>query len=112
MQSPSFLAYQRQLAAGHGSNCQNLFCMARIPCDNQTRALLDPVAPQHVFPVFADVVAALARSDGLTAFQRLGAHVLIALDGTEYHRSAKVSNPPMKKLPTSVPANGCRFHRR
>jgi len=35
MQSPSFLAHQRQLEEGHGrSNCASLFGIAKIPSDN------------------------------------------------------------------------------
>src|SRR6476469_5998449 len=94
VQSPSFLAFQRRLEAGHGrSHCQTLFGMSRIPTDNHIRAMLDPVAPDHLFPVFGAVVAALERSGGLAAFRRLGSHVLIALDGTEYHRSTKIHCP-------------------
>jgi len=94
MQSPSFLSHQRQLAQGHGrSNCETLFAMTAIPCDNHIRAMLDPVAPVHFDPLFDDAVAALERSGGLTAFRRLGGHVLIALDGTEYYRSAKLHCP-------------------
>ena len=94
VQSPSFLDFQRRLEAGHGrSNCQTLFGMSRIPTDNHIRALLDPVAPDHLFPVFGEVVAALERSGGLTALRRLGSHVLIALDGTEYHRSTRIHCP-------------------
>jgi hypothetical protein len=90
-QSPSFLDHQRQLETGHGrSNCQTLFGISRIPTDNHIRDMLDPVAPDHLFPAFAAAVAALERSGGIRAFQRLGSHLLIALDGTEYHRSAKV----------------------
>jgi DDE family transposase len=90
-QSPSFLAHQRHLAEGQGrSNCETLFGMNRIPTDNHIRALLDPVAPKHLFPVFGETIAALERSGGVAAFRRLGGHVLIALDGTEYHRSSKV----------------------
>ncbi len=38
MQSPSFLAHQRQFQAGHGrSNCASLFGIAKIPCDNHIR---------------------------------------------------------------------------
>ena len=91
MQSPSFLSHQRQLAQGHGrSNCETLFGMSAIPCDNHIRAMLDPVAPARFNPLFDDALAALERSDGLKAFRRLGRHVLIALDGTEYFRSAKL----------------------
>src|SRR3954452_17945375 len=91
MQSPSFLAHQRRLEEGQGrSNCQTLFGLDKIPSDNHIRALLDPVSPDHFHPVFAEVVAELERSGGLAAFRQLGDHVLIALDGTEYHVSSKV----------------------
>jgi hypothetical protein len=93
-QSPSFLAHQRQLAAGHGrSNAHTLFGMSRIPGDSHIRRMLDPVAPDHLFPVFDEVISDLERAGGLAAFQRLGSRVLIALDGTEYHRSTKIHCP-------------------
>src|SRR3954453_22970213 len=56
----------------------------RPPCPDA------PVSPDHFNPVFAEVVAELERSGGLEAFRQLGGHVLIALDGTEYHVSGKV----------------------
>jgi hypothetical protein len=91
MQSPSFLAHQRRLEEGQGrSNCQTLFGLDKIPSDNHVRTLLDPVSPDHFHPVFAEVVSELERSDGLKDFRQLGDHVLIALDGTEYHVSGKV----------------------
>jgi hypothetical protein len=91
MQSPSFLAHQRHLAQGQGrSNCESLFAMTAIPCDNHIRAMLDPVRPAHFDPLFAAAVEELERAGGLGPFRRLGGHVLIALDGTEYFRSAKV----------------------
>lgn len=94
MQSPSFLQHQRQLAEGQGrSNCETLFGMSKIPGDSQVRVMLDPVSPDHFHPVFAGALEHLRQSGGLSAFTRLGDHVLIALDGTEYHRSAKVHCP-------------------
>jgi hypothetical protein len=91
MQSPSFLAHQRHLGTGQGrSNCQTLFAMAKIPCDNQTRAMLDPVEPTHFYPMFADVIAELEQSGGLDAMRCLDRQVLIALDGTEYHCSQQI----------------------
>jgi hypothetical protein len=52
MQSPSFLAHQRRLLEGEGrSNCQTLFKMADIPCDNQVRIVLDGV--EHDFEAFS-----------------------------------------------------------
>jgi hypothetical protein len=94
MQSPSFLAQQRRLLEGCGrSNCQTLFEMAEIPSDNHIRAMLDPVSPGAFQPVFDATIRTLEAGDGLAPFRRLGDHVLIALDGTEYHRSAKVHCP-------------------
>ena len=91
LQSPSFLAHQRRLEEGQGrSNCQTLFGLDKIPSDNHVRALLDPVDPDHFHPVFAEVVAELEGSGSLKAFRQLGGHLLIALDGTEYHVSSKV----------------------
>ena len=93
MQSPSFLAHQRHLADGHGhgrSNCETLFGMTRIPSDNHIRDMLDPVEPASFDALFPHAVAVLEAGGGLPAFRRLGHHVLIAFDGTEYYRSTKL----------------------
>ena len=91
MQSPSFLAHQRHLETAQGrSNCQTLFGMDKIPCDVRARTMLDPVEPSHFHPMFADVVAELRQSGGLDAMRCLDGHLLIALDGTEYHCSREI----------------------
>jgi len=92
MQSPSFLAHQRQFEEAHGrSNCASLFGIAKIPSDNHIRDMLDPASPALLHPAFAETVEQLRRIDGsLDVFRRLGGHVLIALDGTEYHCSRKI----------------------
>lgn len=55
-QSPSFLAYQRTMKQSKGrSNAETLFEIDQIPCDNQIRALLDPLSPRHLFGVFDQV---------------------------------------------------------
>ncbi len=52
-QSPSFLAHQRTMEQNKGrSNAESLFGIERVPSDNQIRNLLDPVAPNYLFPVF------------------------------------------------------------
>jgi hypothetical protein len=95
MQSPSFLAHQRQFEKDHGrSNCASLFGIAKIPCDNHIRDMLDPASPALLHPVFAETVEKLRQIDGgLDAFRRLDGHVLIALDGSEYYRSRKIHCP-------------------
>jgi len=91
MQSPSFLAHQRRLLEGQGrSNCHTLFKMTDIPSDNHIRAILDPVEPSFFHPLFEEAVRTLEAGGGLAALRCLGDHVLIALDGTQYHRSTKI----------------------
>ena len=94
MQSESFLSHQRRLEQGHGtSNCQTLFGMTKIPTDNYIRLMLDPVSPEALQPCFDQVIEQLRERDGLKAFQRLGGRTLVALDGTEYFCSQKLSCP-------------------
>ena len=70
MQSPSFLAHQRQLQEGHGrSNCETLFELTRIPSDNHIRTMLDPAKPELLHPVFTAVVDELADTGGLDSFR-------------------------------------------
>ena len=91
MQSESFLAYQRGLEEGRKtSNCRTLFGMANIPTDNHIRAMLDPVAPDHLQACFDQALDALRAGGGFKAFERLGGRALIALDGTEYFCSQKL----------------------
>jgi hypothetical protein len=94
MQSPSFLAQQTALQRGRGtSNCQTLFAMEKIPSDNHIRSMLDAVPPETLLAMFGKTLATLEAGGGLTAFQRLGGHVLIALDGTEYFCSQNLECP-------------------
>jgi len=90
-QSPSFLAHQRALESGRRrSNCQTLFGMEKIPTDNHIRAMLDPVEPNRLFPLFGTALDVLEKRQGLSFFRRLDDHVLIALDGTEYFTSPNI----------------------
>ena len=55
-QSPSFLDYQRRMQRRLGrNNAQSLFGVHQIPSDNQIRNLLDPVPPETLFPVVAEI---------------------------------------------------------
>jgi hypothetical protein len=86
-QSPSFLEYQRQLQASKGrNNAQTLFGVQQIPCDNQIRTLLDPIAPSHFDPIFLEVFKRLEHHL-CDSFRVLGDQLLVALDGTTYFSS-------------------------
>jgi hypothetical protein len=94
MQSESFLSHQRRLEQGQGtSNCHTLFGMKKIPTDNYIRLMLDPVSTEALQPCFDQVIEQLQQRDGLKPFQRLGDRTLVALDGTEYFCSQKLSCP-------------------
>ncbi|HSX83458.1 MAG TPA: ISNCY family transposase, partial [Candidatus Saccharimonadia bacterium] len=88
MQSPSFLEYQRQLNHRQGhDNAQTLFGVEPIPCDNQIRTLLDPIAPRYFHPVFFEVFAHLEQQHWLDPWRVLDHQLLVALDGTQYFSS-------------------------
>jgi hypothetical protein len=67
--------------------------MKKIPTDNYIRLMLDPVSPESLQPCFDQVIEQLRERDGLKGFQRLGGRTLVALDGTEYFCSQKLSCP-------------------
>ena len=89
-QAPSFLADQRLMEGSKGkSNAQSLLGVPQSPSDNQIRDLLDPVAPEHVFPVFAAIMQVLAQQGQLECFRSVADTLLLAIDGTEYVRSSQ-----------------------
>src|SRR5487761_1358331 len=89
MGSPSFLAHQRALERGRGrSNCQTLFGMSAIPSDNYIRLMLDGVSPAAFDGLF---MRAIEQAGPLRRIQCLGDRALIALDGSEYFCSRKIT---------------------
>jgi hypothetical protein len=87
-QSVSFLEYQRRLQHSQGhNNIQTLLGVEQIPCDNQVRTLLDPIAPSHLDAVFVEVFKGLEQHRMLAHFRVLGDQLLVALDGTHYFSS-------------------------
>src|SRR5947209_8946730 len=93
-QSPSFLAHQQALRHAKGvSNAERLFGMTQIPGATQIRTLLDPLPPTHLVSLFTTVSQALLSAGTLTPFQVLDGQMLIALDGTQYFSSKRISCP-------------------
>ena len=87
-QAPSFLEYQRRLQRTKGhNNAHTLVGVAQIPCDNQVRTLLDPIAPSHLDAVFLEVFEGLEQHRMLAHFRGLGDQLFVALDGTNYFSS-------------------------
>jgi hypothetical protein len=91
VQSPSFLAHQRDLQRRQGqNNAQSLFGIDQVPSDPQIRNLLDPIAPEQLAPPFWRVFEQLRDGDYLTTDQGHLGRWLCALDGTQYFSSQKI----------------------
>jgi hypothetical protein len=90
-QAPSFLEYQRRLQQSTGrNNAHTLLDMEQLPCDNQVRTLLDPIAPSHLDAVFIEVFQCLEQHRMLAHFRVLGEQLCVALDGTNYFSSKAI----------------------
>ena len=91
IQSSSFLSAQQDLKRRKGQcNAESLFGMDQVPSDNQIRALLDPVAPSSVAPVFREVYQRLERAGVLEGYRSFGHRLLVVIDGTQYFSSQKI----------------------
>lgn len=93
-QSPSFLAYQRDMQRRKGrNNAQSLFGIDQIPTAPQIRNLLDPIAPDHLAPGFWRVFAQLQQGDYLKSYHGWLGRWLLAFDGTHYFHSTTIHCP-------------------
>lgn len=91
MQSPSFLAHQRDMQQRKGrDNVGTLFGAGQIPSDVQIRNLLDPISPNQFHPDFDWVINELEQSGHLVSFQTYANTYAIAFDGVVFHSSEKI----------------------
>lgn len=89
MQSSSFLAHQDRLKTQLGRhNGSTLFGFDKLPSDNQVRNLMDTLSPCELSPLFDD----LHKEIDLKPFETEGG-LAVALDGTEFFSSTKISCP-------------------
>ena len=94
MQSPSFLAYQRDMQRRKGqNNAQGLFGVERIPSDGQIRNLLDPVEPGALYERFWEIYRQLDEGGHLDEYRGVAGTRLISLDGSQYFSSQKIHCP-------------------
>jgi DDE family transposase len=84
LKSPSLLAFDKERTEG---NLQRVFALERVPCDTAMRAILDPVDPESLRPLFQHVFRALQRGKALEEMVCVQGHYLLALDGTGYFSS-------------------------
>jgi hypothetical protein len=91
MQSPSFLAHQRDMQRKQGrNNAASLFGVEQVPSDPQIRNLLDPIAPEHLRPPYWAIFEQVQAEGHLQQHVGYGKTLLIALDGTYYFSSQKL----------------------
>jgi Transposase DDE domain len=87
LKAPSLLAFDKARAEG---NLHTIYGIERVPCDTYMRAILDPVSPKMLRPVFTSVFRQLQRGKALEPMVFLDGHYLLALDGTEYFSSQTI----------------------
>ena len=93
-QSPSWLDWQTRMDHSKGKNNANtLFGVHKIPSDTQVRNLLDPVPAATLFPLMAEIGDYVFDHGYLSGYRALGDTLLVALDGTDFHSSKKISCP-------------------
>ncbi len=94
VQNPSLLQYQERMKEDHGrSNLETLFGVKSIPKDTQMRTILDNVDRELFRPAFKDFTHRLQRGKHLEQFQLWDESYLVAIDGSEYFSSKKLSCP-------------------
>jgi len=89
LKDPSLLAFDNR-RQNPNDNFRTIYGIRRVPSDTQMRAILDPVAPDVLRPLFGNVFHRLQRGKALEAFVYLDGHYLLSLDGTTYFSSSKI----------------------
>lgn len=89
LKDPSLLAFDER-RQDPSANFRTIYGIDHVPCDTQLRAILDPVDPEQLRPLFRDVCRCLQRGKALEGFVYLDGHYLLSLDGTTYFSSTKI----------------------
>jgi hypothetical protein len=92
LKDPSLLAFDAR-RQDPNDNFRTIYGIDRVPCDTQMRAILDPVDPDNLRPLFGGVFRRLQRGKALESFVYLDGHYLLSLDGTTYFSSTKIHCP-------------------
>ena len=84
---PTMLGFDGDARGGDPTlarNPENLFGIARVPCDTAMRERLDEVDPRELRPVFGEVFSRLRRGGGLKGIESVAGRYLVSIDGTEF----------------------------
>jgi len=70
-------------------NLKQVYGLKAVPSDTQMRAILDPVSPEGIKPIFKEVYQVVKQNGVLEQMKFMG-HYLVSLDGSGYFSSKKV----------------------
>ncbi len=87
LKDPSLLFFQDRR---NDENIKNQFRVLGVPCDTQMRAILDPLEPDLLRPMFNDVFGQLGRGKALEPYVFHQGCYLLSMDGTGYFSSKKI----------------------
>jgi len=91
-QNKSWLSFQRDIDTKKGtSNAQTMFGIDAIPSDTHIRNILDKIAPDNFRKIYEIIIKKLKDIGILDKFNFKDEYILVALDGTYYHSSKKIS---------------------
>ena len=91
LKCPSLLQFDQQRhdpVVAH--NLRTLYGVNQAPCDTQLRQILDGVEPRTLRPAFKALFAQLQRGKALEAYQYLGGHYLVSVEGTGFFSSTTI----------------------
>ena len=89
LKDPSLLAFEER-RHDPNDNFRTIYGIGQVPSDTQMRAILDPVDPDGLRPLFGDVFRCLQRGKALEPFVYFEGCYLMSLDGTNYFSSSKI----------------------
>jgi hypothetical protein len=93
-QSPSFLSFQTLMQEQQGkNNAKSILGVQQIPSDNHIRALLDPVDPVLLNPVYDKCFGLMNQQEFVQPMRSFANSLLVALDATEYFLSEAIHCP-------------------
>ena len=92
LKDPSLLAFDERRKK-EPENLHSIFGINNIPCDSQTRDILDGALPSSLRPAFLSGFRQIQRGKNLEKMIYFNDHYLMSGDGTGYYSSAKVSSP-------------------
>lgn len=91
LKDPSLLAFDTRRKEEY-HNLKNIYGIEQIPCDSSMREIIDGVNPESLRPVYTSIFAQLQRGKALEVMVFMDGCYLLALDGTGYFSSKKLSS--------------------